>query len=984
MVQTSPASSTSPATDVVPSQRSRVMVPATVLGKTMQRFEGWSLRQRLLVTVLPLALGPLLIEGLVSYSLTQRKTRIDYTTEMRGQALLASENISNNVDSTVTFAQGFARNPLVLEKVQRDRQLAESEGLPQLPAETLETQFIGPKQLAPDPTFNDYLAQVAENRNYAEIIVTEANGLNVGYSRLPSQFVQTNTAWWQQARSQDSWFSPPGYDASTFKVGLTFSQAIRDPRTQQFFGVVKFFIPTPQFNQLGQYLANAGLSGTQQVQLLDTNSRYVLTAFDQTGQTVALTPRSLDLVGGDVVGDLAAQVNDLIQGEDLPNPEAVQQQLRSAFPVRNLEVRRILSQESELESDVLAMTFTYGGKRYGLSTIPTLNWVAIASMDLAEIRAADRNDLVTLGLLGLALGGVAVALTGVVSRQLSLPMNELAGKAQAMAEGNLDVQADPIGSLEAQTLAQTFNTLVARVRSFLREQTLTARQATLASEITGAQAVTSADLIPIYERLVTEGRDILESDRLVVYEFGPSWEGSIVAEAVGDSLSSAFAQGLSDPCIPMTTLDKYMNDGVLLENSVATATFNPEHQQLLDDLQVKSILGVPLASQGQLYGLLITHHCHQEHRWQASEVSFLTGLGRQMGLVIERVKLIEKTQNLAEEQRSLKEGLQRNALQLLLDVDPVSQGDLTVRAQVTEDEIGTVADSYNATIANLRKIVLQVQDASRQVADTTGDNQTAVKTLAQSATQQANQILAALDRVQEMSTSVRLVATNAEKAEAAVRQAEATVVQGDDAMNRTVDGIMAIRETVADTAKKVKRLGESSQKISNVVNLISGFAAQTNMLALNASIEASRAGEGGKGFAVVAEEVRELARQSAEATTEIEKLVASIQAETNAVVTAMESGTEQVVTGTQLVDETRQSLNQITSVSRQISELVAAISNATVVQSQASEIVTATMNDVASTATENSTAANQVSDSFAQLRAVAQALQAEVGRFKVS
>ncbi|MGB5973061.1 MAG: methyl-accepting chemotaxis protein, partial [Nodosilinea sp.] len=352
--------------------------------------------------------------------------------------------------------------------------------------------------------------------------------------------------------------------------------------------------------------------------------------------------------------------------------------------------------------------------------------------------------------------------------------------------------------------------------------------------------------------------------------------------------------------------------------------------------------------------------------------------------VIERVKLLEQTQGLATEQQQIKEGLQRNALQLLMDVDPVSQGDLTARAKVTEDEIGTVADSYNATISNLRKIVLQVQDAAQQVSNTTDTSQVSVQNLSASAAQQAEEILTTLERVQTMADSVQQVSANAGKAEVAVRQAAATVTQGDDAMNRTVEGIMAIRETVADTAKKVKRLGESSQKISNVVNLISGFAAQTNMLALNASIEASRAGEGGKGFAVVAEEVRELARQSAEATTEIEKLVASIQTETNAVVTAMESGTEQVVTGTQLVDETRQSLNQINAVSRQISELVAAIADATVVQSQASEAVTDTMNSMAATASQNSSAASQVSDSFTQLRSVAQALEAEVGRFKVS
>ncbi|MEP0904205.1 methyl-accepting chemotaxis protein [Leptolyngbya subtilissima ST-M1] len=948
-------------------------------GAVKQYFAGRSLRQQLLSAVLPLSLVPLLVSGLITYALTQSRTRATITQDLQGQALLASETVGGNVSEQIAFAQVFAQNPLVLDKVRRDRALTTNLNLLQVPKETLESRFILRKQLATNPAFNDYLAQTAAVKQFAEIIVTEANGFNVGYSSLPANFVQSGQDWWELAKSNGFWFGQPGYDASTFRVGIDFSQAIRDPNSNEFLGAVKFFITALEFEQLNEYLANAGIQGSQQVQLLEPSSNYVLANFDEQGQEAALTPRSLNLVGGEVVGKLATAVIQAAQAETAPN--ALQQQINSAFPVRNLEVSAV-SAAGGAES--LVATFSYQGKQYSLATVPRLNWVAIASMDVAEIRAAGRENLVTLGLVGLVLGGVAALLTRTVAQQISSPLNALAGKAQEVSRGNLDAQADLVGSSEAQTLAQTFNELVVQVRGFVREQTLNTRRANLTAAITGAKIVDSAELLPVYKHLVSEARDILASDRVVIYQFNPDWSGAIVAESVEASWPSALEQQLDDPCIPAETRTKYEAEGILLENNVANAAFHPEHQALLQNLRVKSILGVPIVGQGRLYGLLITHHCQAVHPWQEVEISFLKQLGLQLGLVMERVNLIERTRNLAEEQRQLKEGLQRSALQLLMDVDPVSKGNLTVRAQVTEDEIGTLADSYNATIASLRKIVVQVQDASRQVATTTDVNQTSVRDLAESANQQAQAMLAALDRVQDMASSVRLVATNAEKAEAAVLEAEQTVAQGDAAMNRTVDGILAIRETVADTAKKVKRLGESSQKISNVVNLISGFAAQTNMLALNASIEASRAGEGGKGFAVVAEEVRELARQSAEATTEIEKLVASIQAETNAVVTAMETGTEQVVTGTQLVDETRQSLNQITTVSRQISALVAAIADATVVQTQASEVVSETITSAAASASQNSTAANQVSDSFAQLRSVAQALQEEVGRFKVS
>ncbi|WOD37661.1 methyl-accepting chemotaxis protein [Nodosilinea sp. E11] len=943
-------------------------------------FAGRTLRQQLLATVLPLTLLPLLAENVISYGLTQGRTRTAINQELRGQALLASENMGSNLTTQIAFAEVFAQNPLVLDKVRRDRTLADSLNLPEQPEATLESRFTQSRQLAPNPAFNEYLAQTAEIKQFAEIIVTEANGFNVGYSSLPSDFVQSGEDWWELAKSEGVWVGQPGSDDATLQAGIDLSYAIRDPNSDEFLGVVKFFITALQFEQLSQYLANAGLQGSQQVQLYEPSANFVLANFNQQGQEAALANEPLNLVGGQVIGDLATALTAATLADSPTAINDLQQQLRAASPIKDLEV----SAASVEGSDSFVATFSYQGKQYSMATVPRLSWVAIASMDIAEIRASGRDNLVTLGLLSLVLGGVATLLTVAVARQVSSPLDALAGTAQEVSQGNLNARAELTGSSEAQTLAQTFNELVVRVRGFLREQTLNTRRANLAAAITGVQAVDSTDLLPIYDRLVTEVRDILESDRVVIYQFNPDWSGQIVAESVAAMLSSAYDQQLGDPCIPTETLDKYRSAGMLLEDNVATATFHPEHLALLQSLEVKSILGVPVLSRGKLYGLLITHHCQAVHPWQEVEVDFLQQIGLQLGLVIERVQLIEQTRSLAEEQRQIKEGLQRSALQLLMDVDPVSQGNLTVRAQVTEDEIGTLADSYNATIANLRKIVVQVQDASRQVADTTDVNQTSVLTLAESATQQAQSMLAALDRVQELTSSVQLVATNAEKAEAAVLQAEQTVAQGDDAMNRTVDGIMAIRETVADTAKKVKRLGESSQKISNVVNLISGFAAQTNMLALNASIEASRAGEGGKGFAVVAEEVRELARQSAEATTEIEKLVASIQSETNAVVTAMETGTEQVVTGTQLVDETRQSLNQITAVSRQISALVAAIADATVVQSQASEVVSKTINNVAITASQNSSAANQVSDAFAELRSVAQALQEEVGRFKVS
>jgi methyl-accepting chemotaxis protein PixJ len=280
-------------------------------------------------------------------------------------------------------------------------------------------------------------------------------------------------------------------------------------------------------------------------------------------------------------------------------------------------------------------------------------------------------------------------------------------------------------------------------------------------------------------------------------------------------------------------------------------------------------------------------------------------------------------------------------------------------------------------------LVMGVQKVSREVVSTTSLNEISVAELSLEALQQSQDVGLALNRLQDMSKSIQLVVNNALIAESAVMESAQLVQAGDAAMNRTVEGILTIRNTVAETAKKVKRLGESSQKISKVVNLISNFAAQTNLLALNASIEAARAGEEGRGFAVVAEEVRSLARQSAEATGEIEKLVASIQSETNDVVTAMEAGTEQVVIGSRLVDETRSSLDRVTATSAKIGQLVESIAQAALLQAEDSTHVTQSIHQVANIATKTSIRAEHVQASFQDLLKLARELQTNIGQFKI-
>ncbi len=342
-----------------------------------------------------------------------------------------------------------------------------------------------------------------------------------------------------------------------------------------------------------------------------------------------------------------------------------------------------------------------------------------------------------------------------------------------------------------------------------------------------------------------------------------------------------------------------------------------------------------------------------------------------------------EAQRKAEEQEQAKEDLQRQVIRLLDDVEGAARGDLTVQAEVTADVLGAVADSFNLTIQNLREIVQQVKVAARQVSKGSTDNEMFARSLSSDALRQAEELAVTLNSVQVMTESIQRVAESAREAEQVARSASETALRGGEAVERTVAGILQIRETVAETTRKVKRLAESSQEISKIVALISQIASRTNLLALNASIEAARAGEAGRGFAIVADEVRQLADRAAKASKEIEQIVLQIQGETGSVMTAMEEGTQQVIEGTKLAEQAKRSLEDIITVSNRIDVLVRSITADTVEQTETSRAVAQVMQSVELTAQETSQEAQRVSGSLQSLVGVARDLLTSVERFRV-
>ena len=326
---------------------------------------------------------------------------------------------------------------------------------------------------------------------------------------------------------------------------------------------------------------------------------------------------------------------------------------------------------------------------------------------------------------------------------------------------------------------------------------------------------------------------------------------------------------------------------------------------------------------------------------------------------------------------------QNAILRLLDEIADLADGDLRSYATVSEDFTGAIADSINFAIDQLRDLVSRITDTSQEVARYTQNTQTITNQLAEASEHQAQEIAGASAAINEMAVSIDQVSANAaESAEVAERSVQ-IASNGADVVNRSIVGMDTIREQIQETSKRIKRLGESSQEIGNIVSLINDIADQTNILALNAAIQASMAGEAGRGFAVVAEEVQRLAERSAYATKQIEGLVKTIQTDTNEAVISMEQTTSEVVRGANLAKDAGVALDEIQSVSNNLAKLIANISNAAKLQSASASHIANTMNVVQEITSQTTTATFDTARSVSELANMAESLRESVSDFKL-
>ncbi len=334
-------------------------------------------------------------------------------------------------------------------------------------------------------------------------------------------------------------------------------------------------------------------------------------------------------------------------------------------------------------------------------------------------------------------------------------------------------------------------------------------------------------------------------------------------------------------------------------------------------------------------------------------------------------------------QESENERNQTAILRLLDELADLADGDLTTTATVTEDFTGAIADSINFTIDQLRVLVSRINDTAVRVSSAAQETQSTALHLAEASEHQAQEIAGASAAVNEMAVTIDQVSANAAESAAVAERSVSIANKGAEVVQNTIQGMDNIREQIQETSKRIKRLGESSQEIGDIVSLINDIADQTNILALNAAIQASMAGDAGRGFAVVADEVQRLAERSSAATKQIEALVKTIQTDTNEAVASMEQTTAEVVRGARLAQDAGVALEEIENVSTTLAELIQNISNAARQQASSAGHISNTMNVIQEITSQTSAGTNATARAIGHLAEMAVDLRDSVQGFKL-
>ena len=773
----------------------------------IQQASGSPLGRQLLQTLLPVALLPLAVASGLGFWVTRRAAREDALFLLQEESFLASEAAGLFVQERFDDADVVKLNPIVTQAIQQGDAKVNKEKLAGRPIEELEQQFGQTNMLLPNAPLNQFIEKYAELEGLAEVELTDRNGFILGYNEITSDFVQSDEDWWIQTAELGRYVEPAGFDESVQTFGVGVFTTLTEANSGELSGILTQLIPTDTLNKQIATYVTASIGGSQLVQVVDTRNDVPFSTISADG----IVEGEVELIGGDPVAQVAQTLYEYsgqVTEENLNEAnDTLKQTLTDLGVGKILDVNRI---DTDLDQRIFTVLMESGDREFSLSTVPGVPWIAVASVELAELNAAGNNLLIIFALTAAILGTAAAFLLQIFAGQISAPLQILTTTAQTASAGNLDTRASIEGSSETQILGESFNNLLEQIQSLIQQQT-----------------------------------------------------------------------------------------------------------------------------------------------------------------------------ELTEEQRQERETLENEITELMEEVGSAADGDLSVRAKLIPGDVGIVADLFNAIIENLRDIAVNVKESTGTVSQSLLTNEQQIRALAERAIAEANSLQAAMEAVEEMDQSIQTVADNAGQASVLTSDTYETALVGAQSMGETADSIVELRSTVGETSKKIKRLGESAQKIAQAVSLIDEIALKTNLLAVNASVEASRAGELGQGFTAVAEQVGALAEQSAGATKTIAQIVAEIQTETQEVVTAIETGTAQVVNSSQQVKTTQQQLEQVLAKSEQINQLMQEISASTTNQTMVSKAVTELMQKATQTSEQQSQTSAQVAQAIQGTAQVAQELQASVEQFKV-
>lgn len=404
--------------------------------------------------------------------------------------------------------------------------------------------------------------------------------------------------------------------------------------------------------------------------------------------------------------------------------------------------------------------------------------------------------------------------------------------------------------------------------------------------------------------------------------------------------------------------------------------------QLLRSTQASSAIAVDVPKIMQISSQLSAAITELENK---RPLSVLTAL-LFVGLIVISLGLlgwqsVQSTQRRLQSTADTNERNQTAILRLLDELADLADGDLTTSATVTEDFTGAIADSINYTIDQLRVLVSQINDTAVGVSTAAQTSQTTALNLAQASESQAKEIAGASAAITEMAVSIDQVSSNARDSAAVAQRSVVIAGTGAEVVQNTINGMDNIREQIQETSKRIKRLGESSQEIGDIVSLINDIADQTNILALNAAIQASMAGDAGRGFAVVADEVQRLAERSSGATKQIEALVKTIQSDTNEAVISMEQTTSEVVRGARLAQDAGAALNEIETVSQELAELIQNISSVAANQAESAGQISSTMKIIQQITSQTSAGSTETARSIGALAEMTNDLRSSVAGF---